>query len=179
MKDVKKDFASFTDEPSEEPGSSYLLAKIQKQIQSEAPSVWTLAGKLTVAHAIGTVLTLMSCEQFGLQLFFTGGGLMHYFMLISPDFCMACCGALYLMISFFVARQILNWDEWLLLLQKRTLSISVLSLMTLTVFGIFSGDVTFESGLLWLFGAALGAEFIIWIRSPFWKLRSLFPFLNK
>lgn len=179
MKDIKKDFASFADESVEEAGSSYLLAKIQKQIQSEAPSVWTLAGKLTLAHALGTVVTLMSCEQFGLQLFFSGGGLMHYFMLVSPEFCTACCGALYLMISFFIARKILNWDEWLLLLQKRTLSISAVSVMTLTALGIFTREVYLESGLLWLFGAALGGEFIIWVRSPFWRFRRLFSILNK
>lgn len=156
MKDLKKDFQSFV-ETSGESGSSFVLQKIHSQLM--LPSPWTAATKLGVAHLVSSLVTLMSCAQFGVRLFFDGHGLMHYFMQISPTFCMAFCGGLYLAITFLIARALLNRDEWLLILRSRTLSILSLSLISLGGFALVSHEVTFQAGLLWLFGAVVGAEF--------------------
>lgn len=173
MKDIKKDFESFVNDPAETSGSSFVLSKIHSQLQKELPSPWTVATKLGFAHLLGSFVTLMSCSQFGVQLFFDGGGLMHYFMKISPQFCNAFCGALYLAISFLMARVILKRDEWLMILRSRVLSISTLALVSLGGLALVSHEVTFEAGLIWLFGAALGGELVTLVKSPtLWLLRS-------
>lgn len=166
MKDIKKDFESFTNDSPTEAGSSFVLSKIHAQIEKEAPSVWQVVTKLGLAHLLGTVVTLMSCSQFGVQLFFDGGGLMHYFMQISPTFCYVGCGALYLGTSFLIARVVLRYDEWLMILRSRVLSISVLAALSLGGLAMASHEVNWETGLLWLFGAALGAEFMTLVKSP-------------
>nr|WP_295903212.1 hypothetical protein [uncultured Bdellovibrio sp.] len=166
MKDIKKDFESFVNDPADIAGSSFVLSKIHEQLQRELPSAWTVATKLGFAHLLGSLVTLMSCSQFGVQLFFDGGGLMHYFMKISPQFCNVFCGALYLSISFLMARVILKRDEWLMILRSRVLSISTLALVSLGGLALVSHEVTFEAGLLWLFGAALGGELVTLVKSP-------------
>ncbi|WP_413944605.1 hypothetical protein [Bdellovibrio sp. HCB-162] len=166
MKDIKKDFESFVNDPADAAGSSFVLSKIHEQLQNELPSAWTVATKLGFAHLLGSLVTLMSCSQFGVQLFFDGGGLMHYFMKISPQFCNVFCGALYLSISFLIARMILKRDEWLMILRSRVLSISTLALVSLGGLALVSHEVTFEAGLLWLFGAALGGELVTLVKSP-------------
>lgn len=166
MKDIKKDFESFVNDPAETAGSSFVLSKIHSQLQKELPSPWSVATKLGVAHLLGSFVTLMSCSQFGVQLFFDGGGLMHYFMKVSPQFCNTLCGALYLSISFMMARVILKRDEWLMIVRSRTLSIASLALVSLGGLALASHEVTFEAGILWLFGAALGGELVTLVKSP-------------
>lgn len=157
MKDLKNDFESFANDTSNA-GSSYVLNKINATLDAQAPSIWKVAGKLGFAHSLGTALTLASCSQFGVTLFNTGHDLMHSFMNISETFCHSLCGAYYLAITFLLARLVLNREEWLVLLRNRTLSIASLGLISLGVFSSLSHEVTWETGLLWFFGAALGAE---------------------
>lgn len=164
--DIKKDFESFVNEPADTSASSIVLQKIHREIAEHLPSRWKVASKLGVAHLLGSLVTLMSCSQFGIQLFFDGGGLMHYFMKINPSLCYTFCGALYLSISFLFARILLNHEEWLLILRSRALSISSLALLSLGGLALASHEVTFEAGILWLFGAALGGEFVTLIKSP-------------
>lgn len=166
MKDIKKDFASFASENSYPHGSPSVLQKVHTQIKNEQPSSWVVASKLGGAHLLGSLVTLMSCEQFGIQLFFHDGGLMHYFMQISPTFCHVFCGALYFSITFLVARALLQPEEWLRIKLSRALSIGSLALLSLGGFSIVSHEVTFEASLLWLFGATLGGEFVTLIKSP-------------
>lgn len=165
MKDLKKDFESFA-AATETRGSSSVLQKIHAQIEQELPSLWVVTGKMALAHGVGSVATLMSCSQFGVQIFFHGGGLMHYFMHLSPTFCHTFCGALYFTVTFLMARLILKYDEWLVILRSRVLSISSLALITLGGFSLVSHEVTLEAGLLWFFGAALGGELTTLIKSP-------------
>lgn len=168
MKDIKKDFQSFTNETSTSAvaPSSAVLMKIHQQILAERPSSWLVATKLGGAHLVGSFLTLISCEQFGLQLFFHGGGLMHYFMEISPTFCHAFCGAHYFIITFLVARFLLKPEEWLRIKRSRTLTVATLALLSLGGFSVISHEVTLEGGLLWFIGASLGGEFMTWVKSP-------------
>jgi len=142
-------------------------------LKQELPSPWKVATKLGLSHVLGSLVTLMSCSQFGVQLVFDGGGLMHLFMRVSPHFCHAFCGALYFMISFTLARLLLSRDEWLVVARSRVLSISVLALLSLGGLSLASHEVTFEAGVLWLFGAALGGELVTLVKSPLlWLLRS-------
>lgn len=171
MKDIKNEFESFVNDSASPAGSSFVLGKIQQQVQASLPSPWKVATKFGVAHLLGSLVTLMSCSQFGVQLFFDGGGLMHYFMQISPTFCNTFCGALYLSISFLMARFILNYDEWIMIRRSRVLSISILALVSLGALSMVSHEVTWEASLLWLFGAALGGEFMTLVKSPLLWLR--------
>lgn len=155
MKDLKKDFESFTDS-SHPAGSSFVLNKIHSQLI--LPHPWTAATKLGVAHIVSSVVTLSACAQFGVRLFFPGHGLMHYFMQVSPTFCMAFCGALYLACTFLIARLLLTRDEFLLISRSKVLSILSVALISLAGLAVVSPEVTFEASLLWLFGAVIGAE---------------------
>lgn len=155
MKDIKKDFESFS-QSSHPAGSSFVLAKIHSRLN--LPSPWTAATKLGIAHLISSVVILSACAQFGVRLFFPGHGLMHYFMKISPTFCMSFCGALYLACTFFFARLILSRDEFLLIYRSKVLSIMAVALLSLGGLALVSHEVTFQAGLLWLFGAVVGAE---------------------
>jgi hypothetical protein len=157
MKDIKKDFEAFVsdDHPA---ASSYVLGKIHTQLQNELPSPWKAATKLGVAHLISSFVILMACAQFGVRLFFSGHGLMHYFMQISPTFCMSFCGGLYLASTFLLARVILTRDEFLVIYRSKVLSILSLAFMSLGGFALVSHEVTFQAGILWLFGAIVGAE---------------------
>ena len=157
MKDIKKEFESFAHN-TETAGSSLTLEKIHAQLALELPSPWKAATKLGVAHLFSSLVILSACSQFGVRLFFPGHGLMHYFMQISPTFCMAFCGALYLCCTFLMARVLLSRDEFLLILRSKVLSILSVALVSLGGFALVSHEVTFEAGLLWLFGAVLGAE---------------------
>lgn len=166
MKDMKQDFESFATHTAHASGSPLLLQKIRAQIEKERPAAWIVATKLGAAHALGSLVTLMSCSQFGVQLFFHDGGLMNYFMQISPTFCHTFCGALYFSVSFLVARAFLRHDEWLMILHSRVLSIATLALISLGGFSIVSHEISLEGGLLWFLGAALGGEFVTLIKSP-------------
>lgn len=166
MKDIKKDFSSFASDLSSPRVPAAVLKNIHAQIERELPSPWVVASKLGGAHLLGSLITLMSCEQFGVQLFFHNGGLMHYFMEISPTFCHVFCGALYFSLTFLVARVLLHNEEWLRIKQSRVLSIGGLALLSLGGFSLVSHEVTFEAGLLWLFGATVGGELVTLIKSP-------------
>ncbi len=173
MKDIKKDFESFAHDSSSN-ASSLVLKKIHAQLEKELPSPWKAARGLGIAHLASSFITLMACSQFGVRLFFEGAGLMHYFMKISPTFCMSFCGALYLATTFLLARLLLTPDEWLLILRSRGLSIASLALISLGGLSLASHEVTFETGLLWFFGAALGGELVTYVKSPhLWFSRHL------
>ncbi len=174
MTDYKKDFESFASDSSasETAGSSFVLQKIHNEIAKTAPNKGGVAVKLGLIHLGSSALTLMACPQFGLRLFFQGDGLMHYFMKISPTFCQAFCGALYLSATFLLARIVLKYDEWLVVLRSRTLSIATLALLSLGTFAMLNRGVSFEAGLFWVFGAALGAEAMSASKQTFKKIFS-------
>ncbi|NUN07077.1 MAG: hypothetical protein HUU57_15115 [Bdellovibrio sp.] len=171
MKDIKKDFESFVSESDTTAGSSFVLAKIQADLKKELPSTGKVASKLGVAHLLGSAVSLMGCSQFGIQLFFKGGGMMDYFMRITPHYCEFFCGALYLAVSLIVARMMLTRDEWLVIRRSRSFSIAALALVSLGGFAMVSHEVTFEAGLIWLFGAAVGGELVTVVKSPSLWLR--------
>ena len=166
MKDIKKDFESFVNEPADAAGSSYVLAKIHADLKKELPSAWKVSSKLGAAHLLGSTVSLMGCSQFGIQLFFKGGGMMDYFMRITPHYCEFFCGALYLAVSLIVARMILSRDEWLVIRRSKTFSIAALALISLGGFAMVSHEVTFEAGVIWLLGAAVGGELVTLVKSP-------------
>ncbi|MDG0817329.1 hypothetical protein [Bdellovibrio svalbardensis] len=177
MKDIKKDFESFTDESGSSAntsaGSSFVLQKIQNEIAKTAPKRTSVAAKLGAVHLVSSVITLTACPQFGLRLFFQGEGMMHYFMKISPTFCQSFCGALYLSVTFLLARFVLKYDEWLVVLRSRALSIATLALLSLGTFAMINRQMSFETGVFWIFGATLGAEAVSASKQT---LRKIFSF---
>lgn len=158
MKDAKKDFESFMNGGEQSAGSSHVLHRIHQEIAKTAPKTTSVAVKLDLIHLVSSCLTLMACPQFGTRLFFKGDGLMHWFMEISPLFCMSFCGAFYLSVTFLLARWTLKYDEWLVITRSRTLSIGVLALLSLGTFAMLARGISLEAGVFWLFGATLAAE---------------------
>lgn len=177
MKDIKKDFESFANDSNSSEGagnnaagSSFVLQKIHNEIAKTAPHKTGVAVKLGLVHLASSVVTLSACPQFGQRLFFKGEGLMHYFMQISPTFCQSFCGALYLSVTFLLARFVLKYDEWLVVIRSRTLSIATLSLLSLGTFAMLNRGISLEAGVFWIFGATLGAEAVSASKQTFKKL---------
>ncbi|MNT24939.1 hypothetical protein D3C72_1604390 [compost metagenome] len=173
MKDIKKDFESFS--LNEEVAPTSPLAKVKSQIAAQAPKMRSVAVKLGLIHLGSSFLTLLACPQFGLRLFFEGHGLMHYFMQISETFCYSFCGAFYLASTFVIARFVLNYDEWLLVKKSRTLMIGSIAMISLGIFTMLSAEMSWQLALVWLFGATLGAELVSLSKNEWRKFKeSLF-----
>lgn len=170
MKDIKNDFKSFMNDSSSEVPSARALANLRTQLEKEQARPLPVAIKLGLIHLLGSAVSLATCSQFGVRLVGHGEGLMHVFMEISPTFCHSLCGAFYLACTFILARLLMKNEEWYLLLRTRTLSIASLALLSLGTFTLLSHEMTFQAGLLWLFGATLGAELVSLRKLP---LRSL------
>ncbi|MGE5085756.1 MAG: hypothetical protein ACM3MG_05600 [Bacillota bacterium] len=160
MKNIKKDFESFINDSSESVGSSRILNKIQEEIAATAPKKSHVAIKLGGIHLVSSALTLMACPQFGVRLFFQGDGLMHYFMKVSPLFCQSFCGAFYLAVTFVLARILLHYDEWLVLMRSRVLTIGSVALISLGAFAMLGRGISWEAGVFWIFGATLASEMV-------------------
>lgn len=158
MKDVKNDFESFKNDAGKTAGSSFVLNKIRAEIARTAPKSSKVAVKLGGIHLVSSFFTLMACPQFGTRLFFSGEGLMGVFMKISPSFCQIFCGAFYLAATFIIARLLLSYDEWLVLMRSRVLTIGSVALLSLGAFAMLARGISFEAGLLWIFGAIVAAE---------------------
>ncbi|WP_413294118.1 hypothetical protein ACLSU7_03245 [Bdellovibrio sp. HCB185ZH] len=158
MKDIKNDFESFKSDAGETAGSSFVLNKIRSEISATAPRKSSVAMKLGGIHLVSSFFTLMACPQFGTRLFFSGEGLMDVFMKISPAFCQTFCGAFYLAVTFLMARVLLKYDEWLVLMRSRVLTIGSVALLSLGVFAMLARGISFEAGLLWVFGAVVAGE---------------------
>jgi hypothetical protein len=174
MKNIKKDFASFS-EAEASAASSQLLNKVKSEIALHAPKFRNVALKLGLIHLVSSCMTLLACPQFGFRLFFQGHGLMHYFMQISDTFCYAFCGAFYLATTFLLARWVLRYDEWLVIKKSRVLAIGSVAMLSLGAFFMISGEVNWELAVVWLFGATLGAELISLSRNEWRKMsESLF-----
>lgn len=167
MKNLNEDFKDFSSSEGS-PGSRSVLNRIYDSLPKASPLL--SFNKLLAAHLLSSFVVLMSCSQFGVRLFFDGHGLMGLFMKISPTFCLAFCGALYLSCTFGFARSLLSYDEWLLVRKSRGLSVLGISLVTLGVLSVLAHEVNFQSGLIWLVGAYLGG-LLVSLRIP----RKLIP----
>ncbi|WP_413578515.1 hypothetical protein ACLVWU_08250 [Bdellovibrio sp. HCB290] len=158
MKDVKNDFESFKNDAGQAAGSSFVLNKIHAEIARTAPRKSSVAVKLGGIHLVSSFFSLMACPQFGTKLFFSGEGLMDVFMKISPMFCQAFCGAFYLAVTFVLARLVLKYDEWLVLMRSRVLTIGSVALVSLGVFAMLARGISWEAGVFWIFGAVVAGE---------------------
>lgn len=149
-----KDFESFL-----ESGHAQLEPTALDHLKKELfPRLSTVAMKLGLIHLASSVLTLMACPQFGFRLFFSGHGLMHYFMKAGSVACFGFCGALYLGVTFWLAKIFLGEFEWALLRKNAVLSLGVLSFLSLGFFAMIDGyELNFEVGFVWLLGAIVSA----------------------
>ncbi|MGZ3804605.1 MAG: hypothetical protein ACXVB4_10370 [Pseudobdellovibrionaceae bacterium] len=146
-----KDFASFL-----ESGQSQLDPSVLEKIKKEIfPRPSAVALKMGLIHLLSSVFTLMACPQFGLRLFFSGHGLMHYFMKAGSLACFAFCGAFYLGATFWAAKIFLGEFEWEVLRKNPALSLGGVALLSLGVFSMISHDLNFEAVFVWLLGACL------------------------
>jgi hypothetical protein len=144
-----KDFESFL-----ESGHAQLEPSALENLKKEIfPSLSKIALKVGLIHLASSLLSLMACPQFGFRLFFSGHGLMHYFMKAGSVACFAFCGAFYLGASFWIAKIFLGEFEWAVLRKNSALSLSALSLLSLGAFSMMTQELSFEAGFVWLLGA--------------------------
>lgn len=149
-----KDFESFL-----ESGHAQLEATALDNLKNEIfPRLSTVAMKLGLIHLASSIITLMACPQFGFRLFFSGHGLMHYFMKAGSVACFGFCGALYLGTTFWLAKIFLGEFEWSVLRKNSVLGLGTLTLLSLGFFAMVDGhELNFEVGFVWLLGAIVSS----------------------
>lgn len=149
-----KDFESFL-----ESGHAQLETTALETLKRELfPRLSTVAVKLVLIHLASSALTLMACPQFGLRLFFSGHGLMHYFMKAGSVACFGFCGAFYLGTTFWIAKIFLGEFEWVIVRKNAVLGLGALSLLSLGTFSMLSQELNFEVSFVWLLGAIVSAS---------------------
>lgn len=130
-----------------------IFSRVRKDLNPPKRRVFA---KLLGVHAVSGTLSLAICNQFGLSPFQTGFSLSDYFMTFGSSVCMFLCGFLFLGLSLFVCRRLLQPEELVVLKRSAALQVFGLSMISLGVFAILGADLAFSIALLWLVGAMLG-----------------------
>jgi hypothetical protein len=143
-------------------------ANISKNIlnlvyQQMNPSWWVVFGKLLVIQSIAGLLSLLVCNQFGINPFKTGFSLSDYFMKFGHSTCMLLCGFIFLGFGVSASRLFLNNEEFLVIKKNSFLQVFSLSLIFLGVFAAIGAELTFIISLFWILGAMLGGVFFVFI----------------
>jgi len=140
--------------------SKTILDSIQRDMN---PSAWTVFYKLFTVQGIAGTLSLLVCNQFGINPFQTGFSLSHYFMKFGNSTCMLLCGFIFLSIGISASRFILRKEEFQVIKRNSFLQIFSLSLLFLGIFAIVDAELTFTIGVMWVLGALLGGLFSVFI----------------
>ncbi len=140
-------------------------------IKKMNPSLSSLTRKVLLTHLFASLVTLSLCNQMGIRLFFSGPGLMEYFMNFGYWACMGFCGAFYMGSTFLVLPFVTSLDERNFYKKQLPLlvgGLSALSLLSLTLIG---SSVSFGLVLIWLLGAEISGLGAFYLGS---KLQSKF-----
>ena len=142
--------------------SKTIIASIQRDMN---PSAWTVFSKLFAVQIIAGTLSLLVCNQFGINPFQTGFSLSDYFMKFGHSTCMLLCGFIFLSVGISASRLFLRSEEFQVIKKNSFLQIFCLSLLFLGIFAVVGAELTFTIGVMWVLGALLGgllAVFIPW-----------------
>ncbi len=147
--------------------SKTILDSIQRDMN---PSAWSVFSKLFAVQSIAGTLSLLVCNQFGINPFQTGFSLSNYFMKFGHSTCMLLCGFIFLSVGISASRLFLRNEEFLVIKRNSFLQIFSLSLLFLGIFAIVGAELTITIGVMWMLGALLGgllSVFIPWQRHHF------------
>ncbi len=157
----KKDLCAFL-KTSDKPLPPKLGESIRRDIALELnPKPWFVFLKLVIIVAFAGGTSLIFCPQFGLSLTHNKMGMMHYFMLLGPHFCMAACGAVFLGSGGLLAGLAMTPAELALVRRRRVLYLPAIAACSLALLVCAGAQVLLAFGALWILGSAIGATLLI------------------
>ena len=140
---------------------SFLTSKIYQQISKDLdPSLMAVSLRLLGVHFFSSLLTLSICPQFGFRLIGDGHGLMALFMYFGLVGCYLLCGAFYLGVTVFLSKVILSKADWRVVDHHFSKFMLALSISSLAVFLLISGELFLVLSIAWLVGAVASAKLI-------------------
>lgn len=147
-----------------------LARTLQERIAADLnPPAWAVFGKLAGLQAVVGVLSLLLCNQFGMNPFGTEFSLSDYFMRFGHSTCMLLCGVLFASLSVAAAGWLLRPEEQKVFGRHPLLQLFALSTLSLGAFAAFGAEIALAIGALWLagyFAGALVASRLCWRRPP-------------
>ena len=129
-------------------------------------SMFVFAKILVIQLFVGT-LSLLVCDQFGINPFNTRFSLTSYFIKAGHGICMTLCGFLFLGLTTSASWFILDKNEFLVLKRNTFLQIFFLSFLSLGFFLLLGANVIFTAAVFWLMGAVLGGIVVVFLTSRF------------
>jgi hypothetical protein len=153
--ELQKEWQEFTNSTSQVPNE--LKQSVHQKIAEKLnPAKHILFSKLALIQAFIGTLTLLFCPQFRFSLT-ANDQLYHYFHYTFGHYgCMIACGALFLGSGMIFAGFILNEDEIRNIKKSRTLFISAISGVSLTIFMLIGAEVYLDIALYWIVGTLIG-----------------------
>ena len=118
------------------------------------PPPFLVFSKLAIITMLAGFFSTFLCPQFGIGT--SNGGLMYYFMSVSPLLCQFGCGVVFVGVGALVATLILARDELRVLRKTKFLQVSVLTAVMLGIFVCFGATSLFALEWLWLLGGVTG-----------------------
>jgi hypothetical protein len=154
-KDWLAEFNEFSNlNASEHQVPSELFEKIKRQI---FPNPWVVFSKILILHFIVGGLSLVICNQFGLNPFQTDQSLTRWFMKVGGHhFCMVGCGLFFMATTYFLSNLFITLEELESVRRHEWLQMALVGLLSLTAFYFFGADLIAMFVLLWLLGAMVG-----------------------
>lgn len=121
------------------------------------PNPWRVFGKVAFLHLVFGLLSLLVCNQFGLNPFNTTFSLSNWFIEIGGDmFCMSLCGMLFMGSTYIFSNFFLTLEEFESVKRHKWLQTGVLGLVSLASFYFFGAHLVVAVTLLWLSGVLMG-----------------------
>lgn len=146
------EFSNITTDGSPVSASSY--ATLKKRL---FPDPWVVFGKVLAIHAVVGSLSLVVCNQFGLNPFQTQQSLTDWFMRVAGhNFCMFLCGTFFMMTTYLLANLFLSLEEVEAIKRYEWLQTGIIGLVSLVSFYFFGAELVGTFMLLWIVGAFLG-----------------------
>lgn len=149
------EFAEFSNVATGEvnvPNSSFF--QIKKRI---FPNPWLVFGKVSLIHALVGFVSLLFCNQFGLNPFQTNQSLTNWFMKIAGhNLCMLLCGTFFMSTTYILANLFLKLEEFESIKRHEWLQTSFIGILSLAAFYFFGAELVGTFVGLWIVGALIG-----------------------
>jgi len=129
-----------------------ILSRVRQDLN---PGKFAVFSKLALIHTLVGTLTLLFCPYSELYTF-KSGNLMNVLMRFGEQVCMLGCGAVFLGGSALMASLVLRSEEVQVIRKARLLQLSVVALLSMTVF-VCTGLLFLEGlAVFWALGSVLG-----------------------
>lgn len=154
-KDWLKEYSEFADNDLNNvqiPSNS--LNRIKSRL---FPNPWVIFGKVAVIHGVVGLVSLVFCNQFGLNPFETNQSLTNWFMKIAGhNLCMFLCGTFFMSTTYLLANLFLKLEEFESIKRYEWLQTSFIGMLSLAAFYFFGAELVGTFVGLWIVGALIG-----------------------